>query len=62
MKATDIKWDTDGVPMGLPSEVEIPEDVTEEADGDGEVLLDLVSDYLSDLTGFCHEGFFLEED
>lgn len=62
MKATDIRWDTDGAPVDLPSEVDIPEDVIEEAGRNGEALLDLVSDYLSDLTGLCHDGFFLEED
>ena len=34
----------------LPSEMEIPEGVTDE---------DEISDYLSDETGFCHEGFKL---
>lgn len=53
MKAINIKWDTDGdmkVLSDLPEEVEIPEGVTDE---------DEISDYLTDKTGFCHEGFEL---
>lgn len=51
MKAINIKWDTDGdveLLHELPTEMEIPEGMTEE---------DEISDYLSDETGFCHEGF-----
>lgn len=53
MKAVDIKWDVSGnreALAGLPTEIEIPESITEEDD---------VSDYLSDVTGFCHFGFEL---
>lgn len=53
MKAINIKWDTDGdmkLLHELPSEMEIPEDITDE---------DEISDYLSDETGFCHNGFEL---
>lgn len=55
MKATNIKWDTDGskaLLKQLPSEIEIPEGMTDE---------DEISDYLSDKTGFCHDGFALEK-
>ena len=55
MKAVDIKWDTDGdmdLFQALPTEVEIPEEIIEE---------DEISDYLSDMTGFCHDGFRLEK-
>ncbi len=55
MRATNIKWDTDGdmkLLNELPTEMEIPEDMTDE---------DEISDYLSDETGFCHEGFDLIE-
>lgn len=34
--------------MCLPNEIEIPEDMEDD---------DAVSDYLSDVTGFCHKGF-----
>lgn len=53
MKAINIKWDTDGnieVLNNLPTEMEIPEDMTDE---------DEISDYLSNTTGFCHYGFEL---
>lgn len=53
MKAINIKWDTDGdmkLFRELPFEIEIPEGITDEDD---------ISDYLSDKTGFCHDGFEL---
>ena len=53
-KAVHIKWDTDGdekIKEKLPKEISIPRDITDE---------DAISDYLSDLTGFCHNGFLLE--
>lgn len=53
MKATNIKWDTDGdieLMKQLPTEIEIPEGITDEEE---------ISDYLSDKTGFCHCGFDL---
>ena len=53
MKAFSIIWDVDeGDDVCLPSEVEIPADI----DPDDE---ERISDYLSDLTGFCHKGFCL---
>ena len=54
MKAVNIKWDTDGdmeVFDELPTEIEIPEGMTDEEE---------ISDYISDETGFCHNGFVLE--
>lgn len=73
MKATKIIWDVDmddvlnqleemsiddlikiignerlNAIMSLPNEIEIPEDVEDD---------DEISDYLSDVTGFCHKGF-----
>lgn len=55
MKATNIKWDVDvpGDEENLPTEIEIPVGVVDE---------DNISDYLSDVTGFCHKGFVLEEE
>jgi hypothetical protein len=53
MKATNIEWDVD-CPEDLetlPTEVEIPDGMEDEEE---------ISDYLSDLTGFCHKGFCLE--
>lgn len=58
MKAINIKWDTDGdmdLLNELPTEIEIPEDMTDEDEIDEEEI----SDYLSDETGFCHNGFEL---
>lgn len=56
MKAINILWDTDSnqeVLKQLPKEIEIPEDITDE---------DEISDYISDVTGFCHKGFELLKD
>lgn len=52
MKATNIIWDIDDPEDAkyLPTEIEIPNGMTDEDD---------ISDYLSDTTGFCHEGFCL---
>ena len=52
MKAIEIEWDVDhddDIAL-LPTEVEIP---------DGMECEDEISDYLSDLTGFCHKGYLL---
>ncbi len=55
MKAINIKWDTDG-DIGLLNELqtkmEIPEGMTDEEE---------ISDYLSNETGFCHDGFELTD-
>lgn len=51
MKAINIKWDTDGdmeLLEQLPTEIEIPEGMMDKEE---------ISDYLTDETGFCHEGF-----
>lgn len=53
MKATNIKWDTDGdmeLLKQLPVEMVISENMIDEEE---------ISDYLSDETGFCHYGFDL---
>ena len=56
-KAINIQWDIDeddcecgAVP--LPLEIEIPNTMTD---------LEDIADYISDITGFCHKGFELEE-
>lgn len=54
MKATNIEWDYGEYvdeDILLPTEVEIPKGIEE----------DKVSDYLSELTGFCHKGYTLEK-
>lgn len=55
MKAINILWDIDdGDDVQLPTEIEIPDSMS----GADE---DEISDYLSDVTGFCHKGFELAE-
>lgn len=60
MKAINIKWDVDNPKDldALPSEIVILDDI----DMDDEDDEDAVSDYISDLTGFCHYGFSLVEE
>ena len=58
MKAINIIWDIDyeedleslSILDSLPHEIEIPDGMEDEED---------ISDYLSDVTGFCHKGFEL---
>lgn len=54
MKAINIIWDVDYEEdlEFLPKEIEIP-DWIEKDDG----YEDEISDYISDVTGFCHCGF-----
>lgn len=54
IRATNIIWDVDSEDdlKSLPTEITIPSDL-EEADND------VISDYLSEMTGFCHRGFNL---
>ena len=53
MKAINIIWDVDYEEDidDLPTEIEIPEDIIDDEDE--------ISDYISDVTGFCHKGFDL---
>lgn len=50
VKAVNIQWDVDSKSdrKFLPDEIEIPDDITDEED---------ISDYITNLTGFCHKGF-----
>lgn len=60
LKATNIKWDTDGdmeVFNELPTEMIIPDELEEMHKKDKEYALKEISDWLSDETGFCHDGF-----
>lgn len=53
MKAINIQWNVDNhedLEM-LPKEIIIPDDI----DGDD----DTISDYISNVTGFCHTGYEL---
>ena len=52
-KAINIQWDTDGNPSildDLPTEILIPDTLSDEED---------ISDYISNETGFCHNGYKL---
>ena len=59
MKATCIEWDTEGIDIDLPTEMEIPDYFIDE---DGEPDYEGIEDYLSNETGFCHFGYVLEEE
>ena len=52
MKAVKINWDVDREEDRelLPTEIEIPDGMEEEEE---------ISDYITDVTGFCHNGFYL---
>ena len=52
MKAINIKWDTDNEMIDLPTEVEIPEEYSE----------DEAADYLSDEYGYCVFNFDIDAD
>lgn len=51
MKAINIQWNTDV--QGLPNEIEIPENIPNDEYA--------ISDYLSDVMGFCHKSFELDK-
>lgn len=54
MKAINIQWDIDDEENleFLPTEIEIPKDLMGVDDEE-------ISDYITDLTGFCHKGYEL---
>ena len=53
MKATCIEWDIEDENKNLlPKEIKIPDGIDK----------DFISDYISDVTGFCHNGYVLERD
>lgn len=56
-KAINIAWDIDHdedecCGISLPEEINIPKDITDMED---------ISDYISGVTGFCHNGFNIKE-
>lgn len=65
-KATCIEWDLDDddltpddiADLDLPDEIEIPDEILLAAEEDD----DAIGDYLSDVTGFCHKGYVLEDN
>lgn len=52
MKAVEIDWDVDDEEDRelLPTEIEIPNEMKDDEE---------ISDYITDVTGFCHNGFYL---
>ena len=64
LKAINIKWDTDEdmeVFDELPTEIIIPNELEEMYKKDRKYTLEELSDWLSDETGFCHDGFEIVE-
>lgn len=60
LKAINIMWDTDGdnkIFESLPKEMFIPDKLEIMYEKDKEYTLEEISDWLSDETGFCHDGF-----
>lgn len=55
MKAVRIEWDVDDPKdlESLPTGVRIPSGIDEDEE---------ISDYLTELTGFCHKGFAVTDD
>lgn len=56
-KVINVKWETDGYNVDLPKEFEIPKRFIDK-DGIDE---DAVADWLSDETGWLHNGFEIIE-
>ena len=58
-KATNIKYDTDGEQVDLPSviEVEVPNDMEDFFE-----IEEFISDEISNQTGFCHNGFSIDPE
>ena len=58
MKAIKIRWDIDYDDNGdLPMEIEIPENIVKEATDEDGIDDEVISDYITNLTGYCHQGF-----
>jgi hypothetical protein len=53
----NIKYDTDGAKINLPKklEIEVSDNIT-----DMEDIEQILSDEISNITGFCHFGFLIE--
>lgn len=62
--AFNIQWDTNEnqeIFKELPKEVIIPNHIIEEDKSQDEIL-ELISDYINDTTGYCHEGFKVRKE
>lgn len=53
----NITWDTDEEDIGLPREMAVSLNLTRDEVNDPETVEELLSDFLSDSTGWCHCGF-----
>lgn len=51
---SNIKYDTDGEEVDLSEtlEIEVPDDIQKP-----EEIINFLSDEISNITGFCHQGF-----
>ena len=54
VRITNILYDTDG-----EDDIELPQEFVLEVE-DNEDVEDVLSDYITEQTGFCHRGFFYE--
>jgi hypothetical protein len=57
---TNIKWDTDGENIDLPTEITIDIPNEDFVKMDEEEIDEFISDYITNETGFCHMGFSLK--
>lgn len=62
MKAINIDWDVDFEhDVDLPNEINIPKNIINAAlDENGEINDEIISDYITNLVGYCHLGFEIE--
>jgi hypothetical protein len=56
-EVTNIKWDTDGEDIDLPTTLTIDIPNEDFVRYDPEEIDDFISDAISDISGFCHKGF-----
>lgn len=58
VKVTNIKWDTDNKNVNIPTELDVtvPDNITDPFD-----IECFISDEISNITGWCHQGFTLPE-
>lgn len=63
VQVTGIEWDTDGAEVDLPTEMDIQfSELNISDDVSYDELVDEISDYLSSNTGYCHNGFSLNNE
>lgn len=57
---TNIEYDTDGIAVSLPETLIVELDLEPNEVLDDEEVDQLLSDEISNITGFCHTGFEYE--